>query len=204
MTTKAIGYVHGEFVHARFMRAVLDAENYEDALVLDAEGLNIADARNNLVRKFLDSGLEWLYMADTDTVFAPNVISRLMLHADPDHLIVSGLIYVDGRPPFPMMYSRIADTAAGFGMFKSISEWPHGQCIKVDAVGAGCLLVHRDAYLEIEKRFPNRAAPWFDYAIISGMRIGEDIMFCVRAKDAGLKIYTDTSTRVGHIKPRVI
>jgi GT2 family glycosyltransferase len=202
--TKAIGYVHSEMVHARFMRCVLDVESYEDALVLDADGLNIADARNNLVRKFLDSGLEWLYMADTDTVFAPNVISRLMLHAESGCSIISGLINVDGRPPFPMMYRRIADTAAGLGMFQSIAEWKHSECLEVDAVGAGCLLVHRDAYLQIEKRFPDRAAPWFDYAIISGMRIGEDIMFCIRAKDAGLKIYTDTSTRVGHIKPRVI
>jgi hypothetical protein len=202
--TKAIGYVHGEMVHARFMRCVLDVESYEDALVLDAEGLNIADARNNLVRKFLATDLEWLYMADTDTVFAPNVMSRLMLNAESGCQIISGLINVDGRPPFPMMYRRIADTAVGFGMFQSIAEWKHGECLEVDAVGAGCLLVHRDAYLQIEKHFPDRAAPWFDYAIMSGMRIGEDIMFCIRAKDAGLKIYTDTSTRVGHIKPRVI
>jgi hypothetical protein len=202
--SKAIGYVHGELVHARFMRSVLDAENYEDALVLDAEGLSIPDARNNLVRKFLATDLEWLYMADTDTVFAPNVISRLLMHADEYHKIISGLIYVDGRPPFPMMYRRIADTAADFGMFQSIAEWKPEALIKVDAVGAGCLLVHRDAYLEIEKRHPNRAAPWFDYSIMAGMRIGEDMMFCIRAMDAGLQIHTDTSTRVGHIKPRVI
>jgi GT2 family glycosyltransferase len=202
--SKAIGYVHGEMVHARFMRCVLDVENYEDALVLDAEGLSIADARNNLVRKFLDSDIEWLYMADTDTVFAPNVISMLLLNAESGCQIVSGLINVDGRPPFPMMYRRIADTAAGFGMFQSIAEWKHGECLEVDAVGAGCLLVHRDVYLEIEKRYPNRAAPWFEYTIMAGMLIGEDMTFCWRAADCGFKIYTDTSTRVGHIKPRVI
>jgi hypothetical protein len=202
--TKAIGYVHGEFVHARFMRAVLDAESYEEAYVIDAEGLNIADARNNLVRKFLDSDIEWLYMADTDTVFAPNVISRLMLNAESGCQIISGLINVDGQPPFPMMYRRIADTAAGHGMFQAINEWKHGECLEVDAVGAGCLLVHRDVYLQIEKHFPDRAAPWFDYAIMSGMRIGEDIMFSVRAADTGFKMYVDTSTRVGHIKPKVI
>lgn len=204
MAGKAIGYVHDEMVHARFMRCVLDAEKYEDALVLNVEGNNVAAQRNDLVKKFLNSDREWLYMCDTDTVFAPNVISRLLMHITDTRRIISGLVYCDGRPPHPMMYRRVADTAAGIGMFQAIAEWPPEALIRIDATGGGSLLVHRDVYLEMEKKLPNRGAPWFEYTVMAGMQLGEDFTFCIRAADCGIELYVDTSTRVGHIKPRVI
>jgi GT2 family glycosyltransferase len=202
--SKAIGYVHDELVHARFMRCVLDAEKYEDALVLNVEGNNVPAQRNDLVRKFLNSDCEWLYMCDTDTVFAPNVISRLLTHATDTRRIISALVYCDGRPPHPMIYKRIADTGSGIGMFQAIAQWNPNELVRIDSAGAGCLLVHRDVYLEIEKRIPNKASTWFEYTNFSGMQMGEDFTFCMRAADAGFEIYADTSTRVGHIKPRVI
>jgi hypothetical protein len=202
--SKAIGYIHDELVHARFMRCVLDAEKYEGADVLNVEGNNVPAQRNDLVRKFLNSGRQWLYMADTDTVFAPNVISRLLMHGTDTRRIITALVYCDGRPPHPMMYHRVADMAAGIGMFQAIPEWPRDELIRIDATGAGALLVHRDVYLEIEKRLPNRATTWFEYTNFSGMQIGEDFTFCMRAAECGFEIYADTSTRVGHIKPRVI
>jgi GT2 family glycosyltransferase len=206
--TVALGYIHGQMVHARFMKCVTDLQHYDPSVtILETEGNNPANQRNQLVKDFLNTECEWLYFADTDTVFAPNIIHRLLAHTDPDHMIVSGLIYVDGRPPFPMMYRRVADIASGngpFGVFQSIAEWKREDCIRVDAVGGGCLLVHRDVYLEIEKKLPNRNCTWFEYANFAGMAIGEDITFCMRAADIGHKIWVDTSTRVGHIKPRVI
>jgi GT2 family glycosyltransferase len=202
MSTVAIGYVHGEMVHARFMKAVREAEAYEDALVLDEDpGVYVSDGRNRLVRAFLDSGRDWLYMCDTDTVFAPNVIERLTSFGKQ---AISGLMYVNGQSPFPMMYRRIADTATAFGMFQSIADWPFGECIQVDAVGAGALLVHRDVYLEIEKRFPNPASQWFQCMPMGNIMIGEDITFCMRLADAGFSLFVDTATRVGHLKTRVI
>jgi hypothetical protein len=200
----AIGYVHDEFVHARFMRCVLDAERHEGAIVLSVEGNNVPAQRNDLVRQFLNTGRQWLYMCDTDTVFAPNVVSRLIGKTTPTRRIITGLVYCDGRPPHPMMYERIADTAAGIGMFQSIAEWEPESLVKIDATGGGSLLVHRDVYLEMEKRRPEPAATWFEYSIMAGMQLGEDFTFCIRAEDAGFEIYADTSTRVGHIKPRVI
>jgi GT2 family glycosyltransferase len=203
--SKAIGYVHDELVHARFMRCVIDAAKYEDAVVLNVEGNNVPAQRNDLVRNFLATGREWLYMCDTDTVFAPNVISRLLAQSSPDRQVISGLVYCDGRPPSPMMYRRVADVAIGVGMFQSIAEWEPESCIRIDATGAGALLVHRDVYLEIEKRFPAyKMSQWFEYVHLAGVHLGEDFTFCIRADDAGFEIVCDTSTRVGHIKPRVI
>lgn len=198
----AIGYVHGEKVHARFMSSVRAAEKYEDAIVLEeGSGPSVSDARNLLVRDFLDSGRDWLYMCDTDTVFEVDTISRMLRRGKQ---IISALIYVNHPQTFPMMYNRIADVSVGIGMFQQISGWKHNECIRADAVGAGCLLAHRDVYLEIEKRMPNPAAIWFQETSFIDTIVGEDFTFCMRAAECGFEIYVDTAVRVGHIKPRVI
>lgn len=198
----AIGYVHGELVHAKFMSSMRYAEWHENALVLEeGSGPSVSDARNQLVRQFLDSGRDWLYMADTDTVFENDTITRLLRR---DKQLISALIYVNYHPPFPMMYRRLADVGVGTGMWQSIARWEKDTCIRADAVGAGCLLAHRDVYLEIEKRIPNRAATWFQETSSIDNIVGEDFTFCMRAAECGFELYVDTAVRVGHIKHRVI
>jgi GT2 family glycosyltransferase len=205
MTSKVIGYVYDEFVHGRFMESTLNCAVHEDAAVISETGLSIAQARDDLAKKFIGTGREWLYMADTDTIFPPNVITRLLKHADEDHLIINALLYANGHPPFPMMYERMADTSSGgAGVFRVIDKWEPKSMVRVDGTGAGCMLVHRDVFLEIEKRFPRRTSIWFEYTPMGTFTIGEDFTFFMRAMEAGFKVWVDTSVRVGHIKSRVI
>jgi GT2 family glycosyltransferase len=205
VTSKVIGYVYDEFVHGRFMESVLNCAVHENAAVISETGLSIAQARDDLVKVFLSTGREWLYMADTDTIFTPNVISRLLRRADDDHMVINGLVYANGHPPFPMMYERVADTSSGsLGVYRMISEWEPKSLVRVDGTGAGSLLVHRDVFLEIEKRFPRPSSIWFEYTPMGTFTIGEDFTFFMRAMEAGFKVWVDTSVRVGHIKSRVI
>jgi GT2 family glycosyltransferase len=202
--TKVIGYVYDEFVYGRFAESLFNAATHEHAAVISESELSIAEARNVLVKTFLSTGREWLYMTDTDTIFRPDVISRLLRNADQDHLVISALLYANGHPPFPIMYERIADMSLDYAVFQVIQKWEPKTLVRVDAVGAGCLLVHRDVFLEIEKKFPRRASIWFEYSSMGSVVIGEDFTFCMRAADAGFGIYVDTAVRVGHIKSRVI
>jgi hypothetical protein len=204
MTSKVIGYVYDEFVHARFMESTLNCAKHENAAVMGETDLSIAQARNVLVANFLSTGREWLYMADTDTIFPPNVISRLLKRTDKDHQIISALIYANGHPPFPMMYERVADHSVDLFVFQVITEWEPKSLVRVDGTGAGGMLIHRDVFLTIEKKFPRRASIWYEYTTMGSGTIGEDFTFIQRAYDAGFETYVDTSVRVGHIKSRVI
>jgi GT2 family glycosyltransferase len=197
-----IGYIHGELVHARFMTSVLDAVDRRGYAYIEEEsGPNLSGARNRLVSRFLESEAEWLFMVDTDIVFRDDVIERLLLNGAS---IVSAMVYVDGDKPFPMAYRRLADVSVGMPLFMAMDEWQEGSCVEVDAVGAGCLLVHRDVYSDIARRIPNRAALWFQETVIGERLIGEDISFCMKASQLGYKIFIDTSVNVGHIKPKII
>jgi hypothetical protein len=61
---------------------------------------------------------------------------------------------------------------------------------------AGCLLINVAALRKL-------SWPWFrfDYGPEPGQRIGEDIWFCRKAREAGMKIWADMdlSKELGHV-----
>jgi hypothetical protein len=68
--------------------------------------------------------------------------------------------------------------------------------VEVDATGTGCLLIETRVFLDLQK-------PYFQFTPnpdkeIGGV-IGEDIWFCHKAREAGYKIFVDTSVPVGHL-----
>jgi hypothetical protein len=202
MTDLAIGFVHPLMVNAHFMRSVIEASRYEqncDVLSV-MSGPNVSTGRNLLVRHFLDkSDADWLFMVDTDMVFKPDAISRLIESGEP---IVSGVYLTGGDHPTPCMYRRCAD--AGPGQFMSIAKWEPGELISADVVGTGCVLVHRDVFVDIEKKIPNRAAQWFQEVQMGDSLVGEDFVFFMRAEECGWKLLVDTRVYFGHVKGSII
>ena len=72
----------------------------------------------------------------------------------------------------------------------------------VEWLGFGCALVHREVFLEIQRKFPDLAPqsefdPWgfFD---TRGSK-GEDEAFCERARACGIPLWLDTQLICGHI-----
>jgi GT2 family glycosyltransferase len=195
MSRAAIGYVHPGAVRAEFMQSVLGvvrdgATDVEDVLGVRS-GANISRARNLLVDGFLGScRAEWLWMVDSDMVFTADALDALIGSADPvERPIISGLYFrpsdVAGDAPVPVLFGS--------------AELPENDCVTVDATGAGCLLVHRDAFEAIAKRY-DPPAPWFFETIENEKYYGEDVNFCRRAKSTGLSVYVNTGVQVGHVK----
>ena len=103
---------------------------------------NVSSSRNQLVTTFLDeSDAEWLWMVDTDMVFAPNTLEALLVNAnadkDSEHYapIVGGLCFAvnDGKPE-PTMYQLVKGDDGGHGN-RSLHHVPQGR--HVPGVGDG-------------------------------------------------------------------
>lgn len=206
-----IAYVHGGTVRAEFMASVL-AEVLSPGSPVTAvdetgSGPNISRARNTLCQRFLDdeAGAEWLWMTDTDMVFAPGALSRLIAAADPaERPVVGALCYSqhpDTREPVPVMY-ELADRDGP--VFVPYRTWPEDACVPVAATGAACLLVHRRALERIREVTGEPAAPWFREAVAGGQLIGEDLTFCLRAAAAGIPVHVHTGVQCGHMKPSML
>jgi hypothetical protein len=92
-----VGYVHPGTVRAEFMASLLAIAPVRTLPV--QSGPRISEARNLLVRRFLAGYGKWLFMVDTDMVFAPDAISRLVAAADPaGRPVVGALTYCPGPP----------------------------------------------------------------------------------------------------------
>jgi hypothetical protein len=177
-------------------------------------GVNVASARNAICERFLNEwSAEWLWMVDTDMVFQPDTLERLLAEADEVRApIVGGLCFgVDKGLYFPTLYD-LTGTADDV-QFVRYDTWAPDSMMQVFATGAACLLIHRTA-LERVRDFvhPERpdqvgfskAFPWFQETDFNGRCMGEDITFCLRAGMADVPVHVNTAVQLGHVKAHTL
>jgi GT2 family glycosyltransferase len=215
MDRVVIGYVHPGVVRAEFMRSMLNTvttnRDTVEAVISVQSGPLLATARNDLVQMFLaDHRAAWLWMVDTDMVFTPDAVTRLIQAADPDKRpIMGGLCFSDGPDgPEPVLYDLSAAEGGG-AAFGKYTVWPEDDVMPVGGTGAACLLVHRSVYKRIRAGWaPGKSDPvfpWFRESSIAGRRaLGEDLTFCLRAQSAGIPIHVHTGVQVGHMKTHML
>jgi len=183
-------------LHAKFAKSVANMIAYSWMHGLKIYQMGITErmvvhwARNDLARTAKDkldeyTGKKYTHILwlDDDHVFNPDLAVYLAANGELD--MVSALYY--GREkPLPVVYVK-DDTDDKYRHFPLVYVPPN--LIEVDAVGMGACLMRRD----VLDRVPE---PWFTFN-----SAGEDIYFCVHAKEAGIKIYCDGSYGLGHIGP---
>lgn len=171
-------------------------------------GPNISRARNAVTGVFMDDhSAPWLLMCDTDMWFAGDTIDRLIAAADEhERPIVGALCFSEGergRPPRPTMYEA-ASTPDGDRYFVPLRQWPEDECVRIDATGAACLLLHRSALEAVAKAAADEAAPWFRETSAGRVLLGEDLTFCMRCAAAGVPVHVHTGISAGHMKTMMI
>jgi len=146
---------------------------------------NIADARNSLVEQAQNEGAKYLLMLDTDQIYPPETLMKLMSN----EVDVCGVRVHRRWMPFDPIFMR-----GDIGKYESVpdKEMYSGDLIDVDATGSGCLLFDMNVFDKVEY-------PWFKLDIQDGKPVGEDIYFCSKARKAGVRICVDTAIEVGHL-----
>ena len=203
-----IGYVHGGTVRAEFCASLLavcmEGETRIRTVVALESGPNISTGRNLIVREFLDQNLApWLFMCDTDMSFGADTVDRLIAAGKP---VTGGLCWSLAQGErYPTMY-ELVECPGGELAFRRYREWPEDTVMRVSATGAACLLMHRDALLEVEKTSKDPAAPWFRESAVGGRLalMGEDMTFCLRCAAAGIPVHVATGVRAGHMKTQML
>jgi len=173
-------------VALRLLQLPLEKEDrYE---VLQVSGADVAVARNNLAGR---AAGDYILFIDDDVLLPTDALVKLISH---NKDIICGLYYSRQEPFFPQIYYKNKESK---DRYDAVFE-PEG-LIEIDACGGGCLLIKKEVFDKLEK-------PYFHY-IPRGektLRKGEDLYFCEKAKEAGFKIYCDTSVKCGHMGTKVI
>lgn len=183
--------------------------------VMSVDGHRVDMNRDSIVESFLarETEPEWLLMMDTDMDHPPTAPERLTSYGIP---IVGALYFHRAlHAPFVFEYFGLAEDKWG----RMTNQWTYlrekvydfltsneapamdghlilDNCIgdpviKCDAVGTGCIVIHRDVFLKMP-------GPWFEYLPGGG---SEDVMFCKKARDLGFEVAADLSTICGHYHP---
>lgn len=172
-------------------------------------GPRIARSRNVNIEAFKRSDAEWMWSLDTDMVWKPDALERLLEVAHwKDRPIVGGWCYAeynDGRIR-PTIY-RVAES----GQVVSIempADFKYDKVVACDATGAAFILIHRSVIEKMEDTYPPPHI-WYQETVLpviddAPQDVGEDITFCLRARALGFPILVDARIRIGHVKAGVI
>ena len=152
--------------------------------------------RNKMATMLLKSNFTHLLMLDADHIHPHDIVQRLakwVLLSD-EIKIVGGLNFRRGKPYEPCAFIEEED-----GGVYAPADWPQG-LIEVDYLGTGSMLIAREVFEEMEP-------PWFynDYSRAwENHYPGEDIGFCAKAREAGFKIFMDTTVTSPHAITRFV
>jgi hypothetical protein len=152
---------------------------YPGTPILRAHGSLIHENRNWLIK---NTTADRLLMVDTDMVFEPTDVERLEEIMDITDAAVVGALYKSGYEPYKWN--------AFWPNMERVETVP-GEPFEAGGVGMGLTLIDK-------KAFGGEAL--FDPIIDADVRHGEDISFCIRTREKGLKVLCDPGVTPGHLR----
>jgi hypothetical protein len=196
------------YVEPQWIRSTVNAVAYAWSQDLRVEDMGIIErtvvhwARNELVRAALplksvhdDKPFTHFMWLDSDHVFDRDLICQLARHfARPEVDMVSALYFNRAEPFLPVVY--VKDTNENPYTHYPLIQVPNCLC-EVDAVGFGAIMTKREV-------FETMPDPWFHMTGRGGEHIGEDMSFCVHAKEAGFRLFLDGQYKLGHFSDKKI
>lgn len=155
----------------------------------------IDQGRCAIAQEALDAGFEHLFWIDSDVVFWPHDVEKLINYK---LQFVSAPYSVKG---WPVLTTQFKD--------KTINLGETGGLYEVNYVATGFMYTHRSVYEKMAKELNMEKVkiwggqynvyPYFFPILIDGEYLGEDFAFCHRLKQIGIKLYSDTTVRLSHI-----
>ena len=187
-------------VATRFFISVLGMQRYPGGESTATEGSLVYDARNLMANKAINEGFDRVLWLDSDVVFDPDIEPRLSAHLDRGVEIVSGLYFTRREPIRPVIYKEIYIEQNPDGTVLPVStpyeDYPRDSFFEIAACGFGAVMMTVDVLKRIRDRFGLPFSPLIGF--------GEDLSFCMRAKEIGIPIYCDSSVKLKHIMHREI
>ena len=163
------------------MCAYTSKTSKHDIDLFTSSGTLIFDQRNNLVKTALDIKADYLLFVDADMRFPKDTLQILMAH---DKDIIGVNATTRSEPVKPTAKNMLINEDGSIDWMPIYSNAKTG-IEKADGIGCGVMLIKRKVVEELEE-------PYFYFEQLPGNKLlGEDIYFCVKAKDAGFDTWVD-------------
>lgn len=180
----------GDMVDALFARSLSELAKVGDVTIEFEVDTLIHFSRDKLAAKALGIGAEFILWLDSDMVFQPDLMLKLMNDIEGRDFVTG--IYHYRKPPYkPVIWEKYRNIDIhGESEKVQYLHYPKDRIFEIEACGfGGCLM--RTAM--IEKIMTAYGALFFPTP-----RCGEDMSFCARATKLGYKLWADPKIQLGH------
>lgn len=174
-----IGVPASDTIKTRTAFSLFHLADTDVALVMQM-GCDVVENRNKLAHIALEEGYSHILFVDSDMTFNPDTLTKMLAH-DKDIL---GLAANHRRFPLQSVVKPLNE--------EDINKPLPTELFEAQSCGTGVMLIKTEV-------FKNLPEPWFKFTYENGERIGEDVNFCLSAREAGYKIYVDPTIPVRHI-----
>ncbi|MDR3462703.1 MAG: hypothetical protein P4L76_10355 [Beijerinckiaceae bacterium] len=185
----AICFPSGDMVHADFALALAGLCNSTPPLetpIINNKSSIVAIARNNGIKRAQELDSDFILFLDSDMVFPRTTLHRLLLHRKD----IVGATYTKRVAPYSIL--GLARDSTPVRDAQGLTEMRH--------LPTGCLLIRMAVFKALSE-------PYFRFLNDekTGEIMGEDYVFCDRAREAGFSIWCDTtlSQEIGHIGQQI-
>lgn len=177
----------GDDLAAEFVQSLLALRPVDHVEIKIQTGSLVYLSREILSAYAINHGFDYVLWLDTDMVFKSDLLEKLI---EDDVDMAAGLFF-QRRPPCEPAIWKTIEYGEGENRFDDkYLDYPEEQLFEIDACGMAAVLVKGEVIRAVHERYHRTFEP------ISGY--GEDISFCIRAKNCGFKIWCDSRVKVGH------
>lgn len=183
-------------VYTDFFSSLLKLEPVGEIEYKIVSGTLIYDARNQIVQYAVESDCDQVLWLDSDMVFEPDLLQRLNDDVAEGRDFVTGLYFSRRRPIRPTIFQECTIMEIEDGKKLPLAAhyhmYPRDDIFEIAACGFGSVLTTKKLLQEVTRQFGQMPfAP--------ALGFGEDLSFCMRVQQAGLKMYCDSRVKLGHI-----
>ena len=183
-----------DMVHTDFVRCLIGMRIEGQVQFSFSKSSLIYDARDKLADIAIDDGFDRVLWLDSDMVFAPDLWQRLNADLDEGREFVTGLYFTRKVPVKPVVYKTLKIEREG-EFLKPVAEhfddYPEAEIFPVAGCGFGAVMMTADLLRRIRERC--------GLPFLPGAGLGEDLAFCMRARELGTEIWCDSRVKLGHV-----
>jgi len=184
-----------DMVPARFAASLMELRRVGDpCTACFSMGSLIYDSRNKIARAAIEGGYDRVLWLDSDMEFQPDLMEQLNDWIIDGCYFVSGLYASRKEPIRPVIFKdiHVEDTAEGKkAVVPFYEDYPKEVIFEVEACGFGAVMTTVKLLRDVTEKYGLPFTP--------AMGFGEDIAFCLRARELGYKLWCDSSIKLGHI-----
>lgn len=190
-----------DMIDTAFVQSLMGLDLAEEVRIKFLPGSLVYDSRNQLTEIARASECEYIFFLDSDMTFKGDILKRLLEDAEKENLdIVTGLAFTRRLPIRTAIFKKCEYSVDKDGQLfpdaENYNDYPKDSLFPIQACGMACCLIRMSMVDKVLHKFGLPFSPAQGW--------GEDLSFCIRARELGAKIYCDSRVKVGHIGKMVV